>query len=634
MVWRKQATYFRFLALLSLVTIVCAAAGFAGRHGSAAAAGLRAPIAPDWKASSAPRQLIVGLTDIGQADPTAELRAAGMAVIEMIPELGIAVIASPSSDSVVMAAQLENRGLVRWAEPNYLLTLDLIPNDPDYVGHQLLYLSKMEMDTAWDTTIGRPEIVVAVIDTGIDMAHEDLVGGIWTNPGEIADNGVDDDGNGYIDDVHGWDFAEDDNNPDDDFNHGTHVAGSIGARVDNGIGIAGMAGGITLMPVDIFASNTGSYADLIRGMVYATDNGAKIINLSLGASSYSRGEEAAVQYALSHDVVVVAAAGNTGRAVYHYPAAQPGVIGVSATDARDNFAGFSSRGDFVDVAAPGSSIWSTYTGNRYGSMSGTSMATPHVSGLAALILSVNPTLKPAEVTALITENADDLGDPGRDDMFGYGRINAARTLAAVPLQDVPSPTPTPHPALPYWPIGCNELVTDGGFENPESDQWVLSGDVQVDGTRHWEGNSAAHFDGGSDHSGTMTTTLVLPDFSREATITFAFRIETQDTGWGTAPEMPYDDSFVVQFLAEDGQVIESLLWTGNTADTANDGLSWDHYLYQVPFSDMRQLWKYQTVDLVFHSQNDDDEQPTDVWVDDVHFCATAGHGWYFPWLVN
>jgi subtilisin family serine protease len=252
----------------------------------------------------------------------------------------------------------------------------------------------------------------------------DLSTGIWINAGEIPGNGVDDDGNGFVDDVNGWNFADGNNAIYDDYGHGTHVAGIAAGRINNGIGIAGMAGNVTIMSVDVFPrSGFGTYEDLIQGMIYATDNGARVINLSLGATSYSKGEEAAVDYAWAHGVVVVAAAGNTGRTSYHYPAGHPHAIAVAATDAYDNLAGFSTRGDFVDVAAPGVSIWSTFPGNRYGRLSGTSMATPHVAGLAALILSLDPGLTPDQVRALIEQNADDLGSAGWDPNFGHGRIN-------------------------------------------------------------------------------------------------------------------------------------------------------------------------------------------------------------------
>jgi len=403
---------------------------------------------PDWTAPRVADQLLVKLPDDQTVPDQATLARAGIRLLRTIPQLGLALVGTqPDVDLAATAADLQTRGGFAWAEPNYTFGLDLEPNDPDYTARQVTYLGRIGMPAAWDRTIGLPQVIIAILDTGVDLTHEDLYKGIWINPGEVPGNGVDDDGNGFVDDVNGWDFADNDNLPDDDYGHGTHVAGIAAARINNAVGVAGMAGIATIMPVDVFPSSAyGTYEDLIRAIIYATDNGADVINMSLGATSYSRGEQAAVDYAWAHGVVVVAAAGNTGRTSDHYPAAHAHAIAVAATDAYDNLAGFSTRGDFVDVAAPGIGVWSTYRGNRYGSMSGTSMATPHVSGLAALILSLNPNLTPDEVRALIEVNADDLGAPGWDPEFGHGRINAARALAAVPGNPTPLPTPI-HSAM-------------------------------------------------------------------------------------------------------------------------------------------------------------------------------------------
>ena len=246
-------------------------------------------------------------------------------------------------------AALEAEPAIEWAEPNYTFALDAAPDDPYYETRQKPYLDRLEMPAAWDYTAGRSEVVIAILDTGLKMDHEDLRDGVWTNRDEIPANGVDDDNNGFVDDVNGWNFPDGNHQIYDDHGHGTHVAGIAAARINNGLGIAGIAGGATIMPVDVFNYGIGTYEDMIRAMIYATDNGARVINMSLGASSYSRGEEMAVDYAWSHGVVVVAAAGNTGSESYHYPAAHGNAIAVAATDAADNRAGFSTFGAFVDV---------------------------------------------------------------------------------------------------------------------------------------------------------------------------------------------------------------------------------------------------------------------------------------------
>jgi len=391
-----------------------------------------------------------------------------------------------------------------------------------------------------------------------------------------------------------------------------------------------MAGGATIMPVDVFHYNIGAYEDLIRAVIYATDNGARVINMSLGASSYSRGEQMAVDYAFSHGVVLVAAAGNSGNETYHYPAAHANVIAVAAISASDTLCSFSTRGDFVDVAAPGCAVWSTVPGG-YGWMSGTSMATPHVSGLAALILSLNPSLMPAEVRGLIEQNADDLGAPGRDKLFGYGQINAGKTLAMVTPGT--GPTPQPPPPLPEWPVGCQELIADGDFEGSLGG-WQASGNVGVDATQAYSGTQAIHFPGGSNASGVVSRTFFLPAAPADGTLWFAYRIETSDPGSGVLPQFPYDDWFTAEFRTTDGRLLASLLRTGNTADTVSSGLPWDHYVYRMQAADFEPLRGAGPVALVFTARNDADAQPTDFWIDTVRFCVDPSpYRLYLPmWL--
>lgn len=603
--------------------------------------------APDWSAPHVPGQLLVKLAYDRAASAAAALAQGGARTVNTIPQLGLALVETPpGADLARTADTLEASGFVEWSEPNYTFSLDsvvsmpvtatstdFLPNDPYYLSRQDAYLSRLKLLQAWGYTTGRPDVVIAILDTGLDMSHEDLRGSIWANLGEIPDNGIDDDGNGFVDDVHGWNFPDGNGHIYDDHSHGTHVAGIAAAHINNGIGIAGVAGGATIMPVDVFNHGIGTYEDLILAMIYATDNGARVINMSLGASSYSRGEEMAVDYAFSHGVVVVAAAGNSGRETYHYPAAHPNVIAVAATASNDSLCSFSTRGDFVDVAAPGCPVWSTMPGG-YGWKSGTSMATPHVAGLAALILSLDPALSPAEVRGLIEKNADDLGDPGLDKMFGYGRINALRSLVGV--APGPGPTPVPPPPLPEWPAACVDLIDDGGFEGGLG-SWRASGDVRVDATRAYSGTQAIHFLGGPH--GIVTRTVALPAFPEEGTLWFAYRIENVDTGWGSSPVWPYDDWLTAEFRSREGQRLAWLLRTGNSADTAGVGLPWDRYVYRMQLDDFASLREVGPVELVFESRNDEDSDPTEFWVDEVRFCV-RGRGlpryrYYFPlWLVD
>jgi subtilisin family serine protease len=592
---------------------------------------------PDWTAPHVPSQLLVKFADASSASASALAAQTGLSVQVAIPQLGIVVVEALGigihEEMTATAATLEANPAIEWVEPNYTFALDTQPNDPYYAA-QASYLNRLEMPAAWDLATGRSDVVIAILDTGVTMSHPDLASGIWTNPLEIPNNGIDDDGNGFIDDVHGWNFAGNNNAVADDYGHGTHVAGIAAARINNGVGIAGMAGGATIMPVKVFfppPNVLGTYQDLIRAIIYATDNGARVINMSLGATSYSRGEEAAVDYAWNHGTVVVAAAGNTGRNTYHYPAAHLNTIAVAATDANDMRAGFSTYGDFVDVAAPGVSILSTLMNGGYGGMSGTSMASPHVAGLAGLLFSLNPQLTNGQVRELIEKNVDDLGATGWDPYYGSGRINARKALAAVTPPPQPSPTPTPHPPLTEWPIDCQNVVADGDFEAGLG-SWQASGAWAVDTTRAYSGTSAAHFRGGPNASGALTRTLALThgaglagnSFPRDATLWFAYRIENQDSGWGSSPQAPYDDWLTAELRSPDGKLVSSLLRTGNSADTASDGLPWDRYLYRMQPGDLLSLGALGTVDLVFTAGNDADTLPTNFWIDAVRLCMTWG----------
>jgi subtilisin family serine protease len=273
--------------------------------------------------------------------------------------------------------------------------------------------------------------VVAVVDTGVDWDHPDLVSQIWVNADEIAGNGVDDDRNGFIDDIRGWDFSSGDNNPDDGNGHGTHVAGTIAAD-NNGFGATGIAPDAQIMPVRVLANNgSGTSSGVAAGIRYAVQNGADIINLSLGGG-YSSVILAAIQYALQSNVLVVAAAGNESAATPGYPAAfsasLANVLSVGAYSSAGAIASFSNdvgTSGAVQVDAPGVSVYSTYMGGGYARLSGTSMATPHVAGLAALALSANPNLTAAQLRALIVDGAN-RAIIGSD---SHGGVNAALTVA-------------------------------------------------------------------------------------------------------------------------------------------------------------------------------------------------------------
>ena len=332
-------------------------------------------------------------------------------------------------------------------------------------------------------------------------------------------------------------------------------------------------------------------------------------------------------------VVVVAAAGNTYRETHHYPAAHENVIAVASTTAYDSLSDFSTRGPFVDVAAPGTWIWSTYPGGYYTTMSGTSMASPHVAGLAALILSLNPHLTPDEVRVLIEGNVDDLGDPGWDKSFGHGRINAGHTLAAVTPNAVPWPDKKLDPPLDIWPDGCWDLIPDGDFEG-NSGEWQFEGDAWIDSSFPYSGTVAAHFSGSPDSRGVMTRTVTLPADAQQGVLWFVYRISTYDSGWGTGPELPFDDVLRVELQRTNGELVQSLLRSGNTGDNSSDGLPWDFYLYRLRPEDLAPLVAEEKISLVFTATGDGDNYPTDYWVDDVRFCVHSGYTWYYPLFLR
>ena len=303
----------------------------------------------------------------------------------------------------------------------------------------------ISMEQAWDIEVGDTSIIVAIIDCGAKLDHPEFAGRIWVNYGEIAGNNTDDDGNGYIDDVHGWNFAYNTNNPTDDYGHGTNVTGIIGANGNNNIGYAGVDWQCKLMILKaIDSTNFGYYSWWTEAINYAVDNGAKVINMSVGGTSYSLTMQDAITNAYDAGVTVVAAMGNEDTSAPSYPGACVNVIAVGATNDHDCrvhpffWGGGSNYGPNISVVAPGNYIYGlNYLSNTDYSYywGGTSQATPHVSGLASLLLAQDPTRTPDQIKHIIEVTADDMvgsaseDTPGWDQYYGYGRINAFRALS-------------------------------------------------------------------------------------------------------------------------------------------------------------------------------------------------------------
>ncbi len=418
-----------------------------------------------------------GLMEMG-AELTDDFSAEGLKDMQMI---------HVGEDVTVQEAvtELHNSSFVEYAEPNYIVSLmpneestppgpELMsaesvsggPNDPRFNEQWALYNtgqdggssgSDINVIPAWAQTTGSDSIVVAVIDTGVDYTHPDLAQNIWTNTNEIPGNGIDDDGNGYIDDVHGWNFASNTNDPMDDNGHGTHCAGVIGAVGNNGIGISGVDQKVKVMPLKVLGKDgNGDMASILKAFAYARSMGADVVSCSWGGTTRSEALGDAISQT---NLPIICAAGNSGvntDVIAQYPSCfdNSQIISVAASDDKDGIPSYSNYGpSSVDVAAPGDWILSTYPtalGHDYIKMKGTSMATPQVSGLAALLLSLNSGLSPDQIKNLIMNNVDPVSAFSGKVASG-GRIDAEKTLNAA-TGGTPTQVPTVIPTATQTPV--------------------------------------------------------------------------------------------------------------------------------------------------------------------------------------
>ncbi|MCA2214157.1 S8 family serine peptidase [Jidongwangia harbinensis] len=339
------------------------------------------------------------------------------------------------AERLVRAGQQAHRAVA--VEIDAPVTLMAVPDGTDPYRSLQWDFTKLNVATAWQRSTGAG-VTVAVIDSGVQASHPDLAGQVLPGIDLVADtSGVSTDPNG----------------------HGTHVAGTIAARTGNGAGVSAIAPDVRILPIrTLDASGVGVMSDVATGIVYAADQGAQVINMSLGSTVQVTSVSNAIGYARSKGVVVVAAAGNyrASGSPTLWPAADAGVVAVASTDENDAYSSFSNRGSYVDVAAPGSSILSTVPSAGYAYYNGTSMAAPHVAAAAALVAAYRPGLTPDQVELALTGTATDLGAAGRDSDFGHGRINPAAALASVapasatPSASTPAATPgvTPSTAVP------------------------------------------------------------------------------------------------------------------------------------------------------------------------------------------
>lgn len=435
---------------------------------------------------------------------------------------------------------------VEYAEPNYIVHTTLISNDPDF--SQLWALDNSGQTTgtlgadisapeAWDIQTGDSSVIIAVLDSGADYNHQDLAANMWRNPGEIANNGLDDDGNGFIDDVRGWNFVGDNNDPFDDNSHGTHVAGTIAAAGNNGLGVVGVNWQARIMPLKFLdAQGNGTISDAIEALQYAATMGARLTNNSWGGSGFSLALREAIMAADDAGILFVAAAGNVGDnndLLPLYPASYnlPNLISVAATDHNDNLAIFSNYGpSSVDLGAPGVSILSTTPGDTYGYKSGTSMATPHVTGIAALLMADLPILSHTGVKARLLNAVDQIATL-RGTVTTGGRVNAANALLGVVPPELPEPV---------------SLFEDDMENGPNG--WTNSGDTSLwhQSTNRFTSSSTAwyygiedifNYNSGGINQGTITSPAIdLTDVTSSALL-FSHFLDTEESS-------RYDVAFV------------------------------------------------------------------------------------------
>jgi subtilisin family serine protease len=418
-------TRLAFLLACSLLiggTAPASAAGLSARQAADSAA-YHGRLIVVWKGAPPTRLGIEGVASSrGTSQPM-------RSVVEAEPGHAAAVAAALRADPRVLTVVPDARlSLLDWPA-------DGTPSDPFYVDQGDLL--QIDVPDAWHTTIGDPSVVVAVIDSGVDLTHPDLDGLPVVAPRDVVWNN---------------------DNVADEIGHGTHVTGTILADTDNALGVAGIAPASTLMPIKV-AEGDGflSFSDVLDAVDWAREHRADIINMSLG------GELSTEQVALGQPtftaareagILMVAAAGNDGVSYRMYPASFAGVVSVTAVDGSGALAEFSNTGRAIDLVAPGVDLWSTALGGGYEQMSGTSMAAPHVTGVAALVRAARPGLAVDELEAVLRASAVDLGDPGRDLQYGDGLVDAATAL----VEPVPDPIPDLDPPLPLPPLTIDFLA--------------------------------------------------------------------------------------------------------------------------------------------------------------------------------
>jgi hypothetical protein len=380
---------------------------------------------PDWVAD----ELLVGLRPgVSQARAQAIYRAHGAAFIDRIPQINTHLIRVPAHALEKVQQALSRRPEVEVVEPNFIAEGSYTPSDERYPSQW--HLPRISAPQGWDISTGSESVTIAIIDSGVDPNHPDLSAKL----------------------VPGYNFVENNTDTQDILGHGTMVAGCAAAASDNTEGVAGVAWQNPIMPLVVLNSNSwATYYDIARAITYSADNGVRVMNISIGGTSSSTTLQNAADYAWNLGALIFACAHNYNTSDPYYPAACNNVVAVAATTSNDSRASFSNYGEWVDISAPGSSILTTTRGGGYAYGSGTSFASPLAAGLAGLIISANPSLSNAQVVEIIELNVDDLGEPGFDPFFGWGRINVYASLI-----DATSSAPAEDTTAPLVSVGAPE----------------------------------------------------------------------------------------------------------------------------------------------------------------------------------
>jgi subtilisin family serine protease len=389
----------------------------------------------------------------------AEVANGGGRVASKLDQIGVHVVRVPAEKWAKLKDKLSKNPKYDYVEEDAQGMGLWTPNDPSY-GSQW-HLAKIAAPAAWDVTTGSNTVIIAVLDSGIQMNHPDLQGRI----------------------LPGWDYVNNDSDPSDDHGHGTATAGTAAAVGNNSVGVTGVAVNAKILPFKVLnSSNYGYYSAWSAAIMKAADQGARVISMSLGGTTSSSTLQNAVNYAWNKGSIVVVAAGNSGSSAPSYPAACTNALAVSATNSSDTRTGWSNYGSYVRISAPGEGILTTHRGGGYASWSGTSFSTPIVSGVAALIAARRPELSNTDIVNAILQGADDLGAAGRDDFYGYGRVNAARSLQ-IAVGTSTSDTTAPVASLSI-PDAVSTLAGTAMVYGDASDNvGVTRVEVFVDGTK-------------------------------------------------------------------------------------------------------------------------------------------------------